>query len=350
MKHITSLLMVSPRYLPAIGGVEKHVHTLAKRLLKRGITVTILTVSHSSELKTMEFIEGIKILRMPYSYSRVPVLGWLWVLKHIRKFENHDVIHFHDTIPLLFWGVPLLLLYAFRRVAVTFHGYEKDPVPLRFLLLRKIASKLISNTLCIGSFIESIYGIKCRKKTVGAVTQNKIEPRNSSNIAIYLGRLEEDTGILEYIEAIRILREKHGFKLPIRVIGGGSLRDTIERKSREYGITIELLGVVGKPDPFLADSKFCFASGYLSILEALSNNVPVIGLAKTPLRHKYLLSMKTAGAPISIQQSAEFVADEMAHLLTNRKLYSKIQVAGRKFTIKMSWEELERMYIKMWTR
>jgi glycosyltransferase involved in cell wall biosynthesis len=262
---------------------------------------------------------------------------------------KHDIIHVHDTLPLLFWWLPLRLLYPLKRVSVTFHGFERDPIPHHFVLLRRLANRVASRTLCIGRFIQTQYGIKCGKISVGAVTPSKSSNPSPEDSALFVGRLEEDTGILDYVETIHILKEKYNIDIPLRILGEGRLADEIKQRARESKVTIELLGVVDNPEYYIERARFCFAAGYLSILEALALSVPVIGLAKTSLKHEYLLSMKEAGAPISIQQSSSLIADEVVRLLSDNELYSRIQSTGRAFALKMNWEKLEIIYLKMWS-
>lgn len=43
MKQSTSILFLVRLYHPHIGGVEKHVETIAKLLINKGFSITILT-------------------------------------------------------------------------------------------------------------------------------------------------------------------------------------------------------------------------------------------------------------------------------------------------------------------
>ena len=74
MKNRTSVLMVAPRYRPAIGGVEKHIEQVIERLAKLGMKITVLTKSHKSDLKNQEETKGVRILRMPFGWDRNPFL------------------------------------------------------------------------------------------------------------------------------------------------------------------------------------------------------------------------------------------------------------------------------------
>ena len=58
------ILMVTPRYLPLTGGVELHVHETARRLVQRGVEMTVLTTDPKEALPAKERIEGIEIRRV----------------------------------------------------------------------------------------------------------------------------------------------------------------------------------------------------------------------------------------------------------------------------------------------
>src|SRR4051794_2271710 len=58
------LLFVTPRYLPFIGGVENHVYQVARRLVQRGVDVTVLTTDTTGTLEPRETLEGVKVQRV----------------------------------------------------------------------------------------------------------------------------------------------------------------------------------------------------------------------------------------------------------------------------------------------
>src|SRR6516164_4594404 len=58
------VLMATPRFLPAIGGVERHVERLATRLVEHGSTVTVLTTGLEQGLPTRERIGDVDVIRV----------------------------------------------------------------------------------------------------------------------------------------------------------------------------------------------------------------------------------------------------------------------------------------------
>jgi hypothetical protein len=56
--------MVIARFYPVMGGGEKQAQKLAKRIVERGIPVSVLTRNYSNCVP-FEIVDGIRIYRMP---------------------------------------------------------------------------------------------------------------------------------------------------------------------------------------------------------------------------------------------------------------------------------------------
>lgn len=116
------VLMVTPRYLPEIGGVERHVHEVASRIAARDdVTVTVLTTDREGQLAKFEG-DGCVELRRVRAHPRgrdwlfapgiVPTIATgEWDLVHIQSYHTF-------VAPLA------MATAAHRRIpyVVTFHG------------------------------------------------------------------------------------------------------------------------------------------------------------------------------------------------------------------------------------
>jgi glycosyltransferase involved in cell wall biosynthesis len=264
------------------------------------------------------------------------------------KFRGFHVVHMHDTLPFLLWYLPLLVMDSATPVYATFHGFERDPVPVIFKLLRKIARRLVSRSICIGHFIPETYGVDCNVILTGATDCVDLveQPRNG---AVFVGRLEQDTGLLEYIKAIAILEETHGIEMPLTLCGTGSLQKEASDLAVSKGIAVEQLGLVSNPQAVMNCNQICMAAGYLSILEAMSLGLPVIGIARSQLKAAYLKGVLKDGGPISIQTTPEGVAREIARIINNPRLAARISQSGKQFASKMTWNRMTRAYLDLWT-
>ncbi len=340
--------MISAKYHPAIGGVEKHVSQVATILSGKRIRLTILTSSHTPDLPRQEQERNVRVIRLPYGWDRNPPLVYLWMIANRRRFRGFRVIHIHDTLPLLLWYLPLLVMDFATPVYATFHGFERDPVPVIFKLLRKIARRLVSGSICIGHFIPETYGVDCDVILTGATDCVDLveQPRNG---AVFVGRLEQDTGLLGYIEAIAILKKKHGIEMPLTLCGKGSLRREASDLAKSRGIAMEQMGLVSNPQAVMNSNQICLAAGYLSILEAMSLGLPVIGIAGSPLKAAYLKGVLKDNGSISIQTTPEGVAREIARIINDPHLAARISERGKQFASKMSWDRMTRAYLDLWT-
>ena len=348
MKTPKRVLFVSHRYKPALGGVEKHVDRVIKELSQFGVEITILTSSHTPGLSRQEQERNVRILRLPYGWDRNPPLVYLWMIANRRRFRGFHAIHIHDTLPLLLWYLPLLVMDSATPVYATFHGFERDPVPAIFKLLRKIAKRLVRGAICIGHFIPETYGVDCDVIVTGATDSVDLveQPRNG---AVFVGRLEQDTGLLGYIEAIAILEETHGIEMPLTLCGTGSLQKKASDLAVSKGITMEQMGLVSNPQAVMNSNQVCLAAGYLSILEAMSLGLPVIGIARSPLKAAYLKGVLKDGGPISIQTTPKGVAREIARIINDPHLAARVSIRGKQFASKMSWDRMTRAYLDLWT-
>jgi glycosyltransferase involved in cell wall biosynthesis len=341
------VLMISEHYWPTVGGVQRHIGGIANELATRGFQVTILTSSDTSTCPRHERYGNSDVVRIPFGWDHNPLLVTLWMIRHHNWIIEHDIIHVHDSVPLVFWYAPLILFSPRRPVFATFHGFERDPVPAMYRVLRKIARRLVRKCICIGGFISRQYGTKCDKVSIGAAELPSL-PHKQREGAVFVGRIEEDTGIIEHVKALGILGEKYGIALKLTICGAGSKRQDIADLASSKGVGVEFTGAIDDPKEIMNRNEFCLAGGYLSILEGMSLGLPVLGIARTPLKAAYLRAVIDQGGPMSIQTNPEGIAEEIARLIENPGLAAEISERGRAFVARMSWNRLAETYMILW--
>ncbi len=141
---------------------------------------------------------------------------------------------------------------------------------------------------------------------------------------MYVRRLERDTGVVEYLKAISILRGKHRINLQLRVIEGSTQEDELRELARELGINMQCEGVLEDSIKIVSDNKVCRTAGHLSTLKAMVMEIPIISTVKTLVKHQYFGEVLNASEPISIQICPEGVADEIARLMKSPELWENI--------------------------
>lgn len=340
------ILMFAPKFYPHIGGVEKHIGRLSEELIKNGHEVTVLTIKHDQNLPDLEELNKIKIYRFP----RMRLLKiLLWIYRHKKHIYNADIIHCHDYSTFIYWYLPLRFLYIDKPAFVTFHGHEGIfPVPKYIKALRKVAEYLTKSNICIGDYIPKWYGTKAVFISYGGIDVPPTVNNTTYDGAVFIGRLEKDTGIMTYIYAVKILKSEYNITLEVDICGDGSLRETIERIIKENELNVELHGFVENPVNYLIKSKFAFVSGYLTILEAMINKKLVFSVYENELKKDYLTLMPNSKDMMVIASSPKELVEKIAYYYKNpKKTKEKIKNAYL-FAKEQTWEKVANTYLKLW--
>lgn len=252
-----NILFLSHYSLPHIGGVENHLKYVAKELQQKGYKVRIIS-------------------RKDIKYPKIKVFGilyiWLWLYINRNLITTSDIVHIHDVF---IWYLPFRFTYPKKKVYLTIHGGQgKWPMPIKDKLIVKIAAKLSAGTICVGDFIPKYFGIKPNYVVYGGVDKRKKKKLKKDKLIIFLGRLEKETGVIEFIERIK---KYNNYK--IEFVGDGSLRDICSRYGFVHGFC--------DPTLFLEKASICFAGGYLSALEALEYDCKLWTGTDTPIKKYY---------------------------------------------------------------
>jgi len=340
------ILMITPLYLPHIGGVEKHVSYLSEELIKKGNEIIIVTIKHNDQLSDEESQNMTRIYRFPSArLFRI----WYWIFKNRDIIKEADIIHCHDYVSFIYWYLPFRFLNPFKPVYVTFHGYEGIlPIPKKILFLRKITEFLTNGNICIGDFIPKWYGTNADFISYGGV----IIPYEENNVdivydAVFIGRLEKDTGIMKYLEAIKILKEKYNISLKVCVCGDGRLMSEIKTFVKMHDLNVELYGFIKDPQSYLIRSKFAFVSGYLSILESMIYKKMVFTIYENDLKKDYLTLMPGSENMI-VNSSSENLAEKVAIYYNNQNCSSTIIENAYMFAKDRTWEKVANVYLALW--
>ena len=347
-----NLLFLTQLFYPHVGGVEKHVFEIAKKLknspelLKKvnaseGIKIKILTTGFNKNLKDKEIINGIEIYR--FYQPKIKYFGlvytWFWIFKNINLIIQSDIVHIHDVF---IWYLPFRFLFPRKKVYITFHGWEgKYPISWVSILQKKIANKFSYGSIAVGKYINKYYGIKANIITYGAVNvYGGSFKKEKENIILFVGRLDKNTLLPVFLKMLKNFSEFFiKFKLKVEFCGDGELRKFCEKYGRVYGWH--------NPENLFKKAKYVFGPGYLTTLEALSYRCLVFSVYKNPIQRdifrtspfkKYIF---LTNDPIKITQKIEFYEK-------NPKMRKIIAERGFKWVKNQTWEALERKYLKLW--
>lgn len=265
------VLFLTESALPHLGGVERHIAAVIPHLHTMGFTIDVL--SRKDFLPTL---------------SKLPIVGLLqiwWALtRRIRQIQNADVVVIHDVF---IYYLPFVFLFPRKKIITIFHGFEKVfPLPAKNIFYKQLAQKLSRATISVGSYINQYYHLENKNNhsiyggvTLPSATVNL--KKKSPHQFLFLGRLEKDTGLPIFLEFLDILKAKRE-NFSVSFCGHGPLA----QQCQTYG---KVLGWKN-PRPLLSTSSFCFAGGYLSILEAMAFHTYVLTAYDNPLKKDYLLN------------------------------------------------------------
>jgi glycosyltransferase involved in cell wall biosynthesis len=335
-----NILFFSRLNYPHIGGVEKQVKELSNRLVKKSFKVTIVTEKYDINLKDEEFIDGVKIVR--FTPKKIKYFGlvyiWLWLFKHRDLIKSADIVHAHSVY---IWYWPFRFLYPRKKSYVTFHGWEGIyPIPKKNIFIRKIDALLARKNITISDYVEKHYGIRANKLMYTSVDLPKsglkrTEDKNVKNI-IYVGRLDEDTGLRKIIEAISYLKRHHYY---IEFCGDGPLRKDCEKLGKVYGFI--------DPNPFYQKAFICLSPGHTSILEAFTHKCLVVTTYNNPVKRDYLL-MTPFKNWIVVKNSPKLLARSIQYYTKNPKKAEFMIDSAYKWVKTQNWDNATKDYLDLW--
>ena len=338
-----NILFLSRLFHPHIGGVETHVLELSKELIKKGHTVTLITEGYDETLKDFQTFQGITIYRIPLwevNQESKKFAIWEWLGRHKQLLKSADVIHVHDVV---YWLFPFF--YFSQKIFITYHGYEGSTSPtLSAKIQRRMGEWMARKTINVGGFMKKWYGSHPDMILYGAVRPAPKLAKTKQ--AIYIGRLHPDTGIMTYLTALRILKQK-GIEVKLDVFGAGPQQSQAKSYVEKYRLSVHFHGATVNAGHKISAYRFAFVSRYLTILEAMSAGVPVFAVYDHPIKLDYLTCHP--------QSEAMTVSDDPAKLATalvkamkpseDQKLKT---LRAQAWAVKQTWLSLTRRYLQLW--
>lgn len=333
------ILFLTRAFYPHIGGVERHVLELSVRLIKLGHEVSLITEQHDKNIELFENYKHIKIYRVNESKDnkKKKFKIWNWLFKNKHLLIEADIIHCHDVF---FWYFPFKFLFWKKPVFITFHGYESFPIKKRAIFIRKLSETLSLGNICVGDFIKKWYKTKPNSVIYGGVEKKEVTKRSKRHkLAVFIGRLDDQTGIITYYDAYRILKREFS-DFNFTVIGEGVLKKYLKKG-------VILLGNKNSPWEFLEKNRFAFVSRYLSILEAMMVKRLVFAVYDNPVKEDYL-KMAPFADFINIAGSAEELVKQVKYYIRNPKEEKRKTEKAHGWVSLQTWNNIVNVYLRLW--
>ena len=356
-------------------GIERHVSEYALALKRAGHSVTVITTFWNGGQREDEW-KGIRILRVPDSYSRFGVVGrqFDWpilsfsrsVIKEKEVLLSSDIIH---SIGLIYPGT----FFKENKIPYIAHFHHRDKIrryreilkyPFHFRNEKKWYP-LCDAVICLSEdgkkcLIEE-YGVDSEKIYVVPhgvdlnVFKPSENPESSSGMLklLYLGVLEKRKGVIHLLKAFADCPDLRK-RAYLEIAGAGSIRKKLESFAIRNGIQncVKFLGHVDDatvPHLYRACDVFVFPTlqegfGFPTI-EAMASGKPVIA-SRLPVLEEI---MGDTGYFVETGDS-ESLAKAILHLADNPGLRIAIGMQGRKKAEAIySWNAIAERMVSLYT-
>lgn len=349
-----NILFLTRLFYPHIGGVEKHILEVSKILHNSKHKVTVVTEQYDNGLKQKETYKGIDIVRIPISKNEKLKKMYIWwfFLRNVKLLTKSDIIHAHDVY---YYIVPFRIFLRLKNTFVTFHGYEGNSIPSqKSILLHKISELLSKGNICIGKYLTKWYNTKADYISYGAIKSSSTTAKKMQNIKgkrnhiVFVGRLEEETGIRTYLKALKILKDnKQNFTLT--ALGDGSLMSFCKTYTQKNNLNITYKGFVKDVMPHIHDSSIVFTSRYLGIMEALSAKKTIFSVYNNKIM-KDVLYLTPYSKWINIAKNEEQLSKQILTSLKNSSSTKKSTEEGYNWVKDQTWQKMTNTYINLWKK
>jgi glycosyltransferase involved in cell wall biosynthesis len=243
------ILMITPRYLPDLGGIETHVHEVSKRLSAGGHSVWVLTTDRTHRLPAAEVSAGVRIRRVRAwpkcrDYYFAPT-----IYREVME-SDCDIIHIQGYHTFV---APLAMLAAVRKrvpFVITFHSGGHSS-PWRNLLRRpqwmalRPLVRRAEHCVAVSKFEADLFSAKMQICsgcfTVvpnGAQMPHVDQParaRSEDPLVVSIGRLERYKGHHRVIRAFPLVLQRVP-NAKLRILGEGPYRARLISIVRRLGL------------------------------------------------------------------------------------------------------------------
>jgi glycosyltransferase involved in cell wall biosynthesis len=335
------VLFLSRLAHPHIGGVERHVHELTRKLIARGYEVVVIAEQHDATLPLQEKASNFKMFRIPKKYCGSKRGIWLWMFAHFYLFLTATVVHAHDVY---WWYLPFRIVFFWIPSYTTFHGYEGSERPTKKAIRsRKISEFFSKGVICIGAWMKKWYGTHPQEISYGA-GDFAPSPIPAQRSAVFIGRLDYDTGILDYIQGVRLLKGR----VTLNIYGDGPLREQVEQAIAGFPF-LRYFGETRSVKQLLATHRYAFVSRYLGMIEAMQTGRMVFAHWNNPIKRDYLLSFP-ASHMMSIFRTGRELASQLTYYMNRPDKELKHRQQARLWAKEQQWSTVANKYENLWKK
>ncbi len=379
-----TLAMVNAFYHPYIGGTEKHMYEIGRRLARKHDVIVI--TSKLEGTKPYEESEGVnihrlntKLLKLPHLYPPpYPICKGIYgEMEELHKRYGFDFINLHGR-----WFPSFNRSVKFGRerginTVLTLHNgspYGIDPLTTFFgglyeNLQGKRVLRDVDRIIAVSEGVKreiAVYGIDKAKMRVihNGVDTRKFSPKKPKyrekygegfdHLLLFSGRLVKQKGLEYLFEAMKlVVREQPRTRLLI--MGKGSMRSKLERRAKRLGVEKNILFTGFLPEkeiPYIYSSADLFVLPSISepfgivLVEAMASGTPCVGTEVGGIPEIIRNGVNGFTVP---PRKPEKMASRILEILSDESLRKKMAKRSREIAVKeFDWEVIakrtERFY------
>ena len=378
------ILIFAAYFHPHVGGYEKIVYELSRRLVQRDYEIDILTCN-TERAPFYEELDGIHIYRLPswnalhsvYPIPKPCPTSFRILRRLLRK--NYDVI---NTQTRFFITSLLGLIFAkLKRTPLmhTEYGARHSIVPNKVIdlisraydhsigvLIVKSASRNIGVSEAACEFLRHLGATNIQlvhngidtttfKKKEDTNCRQKLGISNDAMVITFVGRLIYAKGVQDLISAFSRIKDTAP-EIKLLIVGDGPYRAELEKLAHQTDChssilflgqknQAELIEILSTTDIFVNPS---YSEGLpTSVMEAASIGLPIIATDVGGTRE--IITTDKTGILVKARDVGQ-LAEELCKLCANVELRGKLGenariLAERKF----NWDKITGEYIKLYT-
>lgn len=338
------ILMICSRYFPGVGG-ENYYKAVAEGVAAKGHYVEVWTPLFKSGLKRKEVLNNVTIIR----YNPKKPFNRLFFIFRFFDFARFDIIHGFDYRTILNY-LPFRFFYPRKPFYCTFLGYESVPPDPKVVKTRQYIEKIATGSILGGHYLKKWYGHKSPIVSYGGYTDRQWKDMPSEYSAVFVGRIDYDTGLLLYIDVLVALKVNHNYTLPLFVYGilnNKSIIEELELKKKQYGIVVEFKGFAPDPVECYQEHRFAFLSSCLANLDAMYQKRLVFSMYDNELKKDYLEMVPGALNFSVISGSGAEMADRIMEIVKNPEIeINKINKAFE-YVTEQSWQSVVNKHLSL---
>ena len=259
------IMIVTPYFLPKIGGLENYAYNLAKELRDRhGHEVFVVTANHEAKKLAEDLYDNIRVIRLPIfiNLSNTPLHPlWYFMIRKIIKREKPDLINTHAPVPYI---ADMALLAAHKTPTImTYHAgsmkkssgivdtilgiYENVFLPFLLHKASRVATvypQFIESKLRARDHDKVFYAPPCIDPLLFKPAVPSLHDDTTTSL-LFVGRIEttsEWKGLDVLLQAVKAANDIPG--LHLRIVGSGDADDLYRQQAHELGIEdrVEFVG------------------------------------------------------------------------------------------------------------